>query len=147
MRLKDKVAFITGAAGGMGMQFSRAFLEEGARVLVTDMTAEMVDAAVAELGSPGSVIGAVVDVCERSSIEAAVTKAADTFGRLDILVNVAGGALHTPHKFNEIDEAAWDKVLDVNLKGTYLCSQVVVEQFRKQGGGGKIVNISAGSSV
>jgi 3-oxoacyl-[acyl-carrier protein] reductase len=62
---------------------------------------------------------------------------------LDILVNVAGGALHTPHKFNEIDEAAWDKVLDVNLKGTYLCSQVVVEQFRKQGNGGKIVNISA----
>jgi NAD(P)-dependent dehydrogenase (short-subunit alcohol dehydrogenase family) len=143
MRLKNKVTFITGAAGGMGMQFGRAFLKEGARVLVTDITAEMVDAAVAELNSPDSVIGAVVDVCRRSSIEAAVAKAADTFGRLDILVNVAGGALHTPHKFNEIDEAAWDKVLDVNLKGTYLCCQVVVEQFRKQGDGGKIVNISA----
>ena len=59
MRLKDKVTFITGAAGGMGMQFGRSFLEEGARVLVTDMTAEMVDATVAELDSPGSVIGAV----------------------------------------------------------------------------------------
>ena len=93
MRLKNKVTIITGAAGGMGMQFGRAFLEEGARVLVTDMTAEMVDAAVAELDSPGSVIGAVVDVCRRSSIEAAVVKAADTFGRLDILVNVAGGGL------------------------------------------------------
>jgi NAD(P)-dependent dehydrogenase (short-subunit alcohol dehydrogenase family) len=143
MRLKDKVAFITGAAGGMGQQFCHAFLKEGARVLVTDMTAEMVDGAVAELDSPDSVIGAVVDVCERSSIEAAVAKAADTFGRLDILVNVAGGALYTPHKFSEIDETAWDKVLNVNLKGTYLCCQVVVEQFRKQGDGGKIVNISA----
>ena len=127
----------------MGQVFCQAFLKEGARVLVTDMTAEMVDAAVAELDSPDSAIGAVVDVCERSSVEAAVARAVDSFGRLDILVNVAGGALYTPHKFSEIDEAAWDRVLDVNLKGTYLCCQVAVEQFRKQGDGGKIVNISA----
>ncbi len=53
------------------------------------------------------------------------------------------GSIHTPHKFQAIDEASWDKVVDVNLKGTFLCCQIVVEQFRKQGGGGKIVNISA----
>jgi NAD(P)-dependent dehydrogenase (short-subunit alcohol dehydrogenase family) len=121
MRLKDKVAFITGASGGLGKHFCKAFLKEGARVCVTDIAQEMVDTAIAELDSPDSVMGAVVDVCRRSTIEAAVTKAVETFGSLDILVNVAGGALHTPHKFDEIDEAAWDKVVDINLKGTYLC--------------------------
>jgi 3-oxoacyl-[acyl-carrier protein] reductase len=143
MRLKEKVAFITGASGGLGVHFCKAFLKEGARVCVTDIAQEMVDRAVAELDSADSVTGAVVDVCQRATIEAGVAKAVDAFGRLDILVNVAGGALHTPHQFEEIDEAAWDKVVDINLKGTYLCCQVAVEQFRKQGDGGKIVNISA----
>jgi NAD(P)-dependent dehydrogenase (short-subunit alcohol dehydrogenase family) len=143
MRLKDKVALITGAGGGLGKHFCKAFLKEGARVCVTDISDELVDGAVAELNSPDAVMGTVVDVCRRTTIEAAVAKAVATFGHLDILVNVAGGALHTPHKLDEIDEAAWDKVVDINLKGTYLCCQAAVVQFRKQGTGGKIVNISA----
>jgi 3-oxoacyl-[acyl-carrier protein] reductase len=143
MRLKDKVALITGASGGLGKHFCKAFLKEGARVCVTDVAQGMVDAAIAELESADAVIGAVVDVCRRATIEAAVSRVVKAFGSLDILINVAGGALHTPHKFEEIDEAAWDKVVDINLKGTYLCCQVAVEQFRKQGSGGKIVNISA----
>jgi len=143
MRLKKKVAFITGASGGLGIHFCRAFLKEGARICVTDIAREMVEGALAELDSPDSVTGAVVDVCQRATIEAGVAKTVDAFGRLDILVNVAGGALHTPHQFEKIDEAAWDKVVDINLKGTYLCCQVAVEQFRKQGDGGKIVNIAA----
>ena len=143
MRLKEKVAFITGASGGLGNHFCKAFMKEGAQVCVTDVAQDMVDAAIAELDAADAVVGAVVDVCRRSTIEAAVNKAVETFGHLDILVNVAGGALHTPHKFEEIDEIAWDKVVDINLKGTYMCSQVAVGQFRKQGNGGKIVNISA----
>ena len=143
MRLKGKVAFITGASGGLGKHFCQAFLNEGAKVCVTDITAEMVDQALADLEAPDSAMGAVVDVCQRSSIETAVAKTIDNFARVDILVNVAGGALHTPHIFSEIDEVAWDKVVDINLKGTFLCCQVLVDQFRKQGQGGKIVNISA----
>ena len=143
MRLKDKVALITGGSGGLGKNFCKAFLNEGAKVCVTDISEELVDNTVAELNSPGSAIGSVVDVCQRRTIQAAVSTAVKEFGHLDILVNVAGGALHTPHKFQAIDEASWDKVVDVNLKGTFLCCQIVVEQFRKQGGGGKIVNISA----
>jgi NAD(P)-dependent dehydrogenase (short-subunit alcohol dehydrogenase family) len=143
MRLKDKVVFITGASGGMGRAFCRAFLHEGAKVCVTDLSEELVKDAVAELGSPDSVTGAVVDVCARPSIESALGRILQRFGRVDILINTAGGALHTPHKLEEIDETAWDKVVDVNLKGTFLCCQVIVEQFRKQGDGGKIVNISA----
>ena len=143
MRLTDKVALITGGSGGLGKNFCKAFLDEGAKVCVTDISEELVDNTVAELNSPGSAIGSVVDVCQRRTIQAAVSTAVKEFGHLDILVNVAGGALHTPHKFQEIDEASWDKVVDINLKGTFLCCQIVVEQFRKQGGGGKIVNISA----
>jgi len=143
MRLKEKVALITGASGGLGKHFCKAFLKEGARVCVTDVAQEMVDSAIKELDAANGVTGAVVDVCSRSTIEAAVAGAVEAFGSLDILINVAGGSLHTPHKFEEIDEAAWDKVVDINLKGTYLCCQVAVEQFRKQGSGGKIVNISA----
>ena len=143
MRLTDKVALITGASGGLGKNFCKAFLNEGAKVCVTDISEELVDNTVTELNSPGSVIGSVVDVCQRRTIQAAVSTAVKEFGHLDILVNVAGGALHTPHKFQEIDEASWDKVVDINLKGTFLCCQIVVEQFRTQGGGGKIVNISA----
>ena len=113
------------------------------KVVVTDITEKMVSAGLAELKAPDSTLSAVVDVCQRSTIEAAVAQAVKRFGRLDILVNVAGGALHTPYKFQEVDDASWDKVVDVNLKGSFLCCQVVVEQFRKQGGGGKVVNVSA----
>jgi NAD(P)-dependent dehydrogenase (short-subunit alcohol dehydrogenase family) len=143
MRLKDRVAMVTGASGGLGKHFCKALLSEGAKVGVTDIAQDMVDDAVASMDASGAAIGAVVDVCQKKTIEAAVSKLVEEFGRLDILVNVAGGALHTPPKFEDIDEASWDKVVDVNLKGTFLCSQVAVEQFRKQGEGGKIVNISA----
>jgi len=143
VRLRDKVVFVTGASGGLGGHFCRAFLREGAKVVGTDITEKMVSAGLAELKAPDSTLSAVVDVCQRSTIEAAVAQAVKRFGRLDILVNVAGGALHTPHKFQEIDDASWDKVVDVNLKGSFLCCQVVVEQFRKQGGGGRIVNVGA----
>jgi NAD(P)-dependent dehydrogenase (short-subunit alcohol dehydrogenase family) len=143
MRLTDKVVFVTGASGGLGGHFCKAIVQEGAKVIVTDVTEELVSGALDELKAPEVTLGAVVDVCRRSTIEAAVAQAVNRFGRLNILVNVAGGSLHSPYKFQEIDDTSWDKVVDVNLKGTFLCCQVVVEQFRKQGGGGKIVNVSA----
>lgn len=143
MRLKDKVVIITGASGGLGRSFCKAFLNEGANVCVTDITKELVDNTVTELDSPDSVMGVVADVCQQHTIEDMVSSLVEKFGRLDILVNSAGGALYTPHKCEEIDEASWDKVVDVNLKGTFLCCQVAVQQFRRQGSGGKIVNISA----
>ena len=141
--LRNKVVFTTGASGGLGRYFCKAFLKEGARVCVTDIDGTMVSNTLKELGLSEFTMGAVVDVCDRPSIEAAVAKVIKRFGRLDILVNSAGGALHTPNQLQDIDEASWDRVVDVNLKGSFLCSQVAVEQFRKQGGGGKIVNISA----
>jgi NAD(P)-dependent dehydrogenase (short-subunit alcohol dehydrogenase family) len=143
MRLKEKVAIVTGASGGMGLNFCKALLKEGASVCVNDISPDLVDRAVKELEVLGPVIGAVADVCDTAMLDAMVTRVTDRFGRLDLLINNAGGSLHTPHKVVEIDEVSWDKVVDVNLKGTFLCCQAAIKQFRKQGGGGKIVNISA----
>ena len=143
MRLKDKVVIVTGSAGGLGFYFCKAFLKEGAKVAVNDISEELVDKAVSELSSSGQVIGVVANVCQQSAIENMVARVVQTYGRLDILVNNAGGSLHTPYKFGEISEEHWDRVVDVNLKGTFLCCQAAVKQFRKQGGGGKIVNVSA----
>jgi len=142
MRLKDRVVVITGASGGLGFHFCKAFLREGAKVGVNDISGELVDKAVSELSPLGPVMGLVADVCQRQAVENMVAKVVQTYGRLDILVNNAGGSLHTPHKFEEIEEGDWDKVLNVNLKGTFICCQSAVKQFRTQGGG-RIVNISA----
>lgn len=143
MRLQDKVTLITGACGGLGKHFCKAFLKEGAKVCVSDIVPELVEERVKELAVLGPVAALVGDVQDPASVEQMVEGAVDAFGRLDFLVNNAGGALHTPHKLEEIDEASWDKVVDVNLKGTFLCCQAAAQQFRRQGGGGKIVNISA----
>ena len=143
MRLKDKVAIITGASGGLGINFCKAFLKEGAKIGISDISQELVGEAVKELTPLGPVVGVVADVCQQHTVENMVSRIVDKFGRLDILVNSAGGAFYTPHKCEEIDEVSWDKVVDVNLKGTFLCCQVAIQQFRRQGSGGKIVNISA----
>jgi NAD(P)-dependent dehydrogenase (short-subunit alcohol dehydrogenase family) len=143
MRLKDKVAVVTGASGGLGINFCKALLKEGAKVCVNDLSRELVDRAVAELNPLGAVLGVVADICRQQAVESMVSVIVKSFGCIDILINNAGGSLNTPHKFDEISEADWDKVVDVNLKGSFLCAQEVVKQFRRQGGGGKIVNISA----
>jgi len=143
MRLKDKVAIITGASGGLGINFCKAFLKEGAKIGISDISQELVGEAVKELTPLGPVVGVVADVCQQHTVEDMVSRVVEKFGSLDILVNSAGGALYTPYKCEEIDEVSWDKVVDVNLKGTFLCCQVAIQQFRRQGSGGKIVNISA----
>jgi NAD(P)-dependent dehydrogenase (short-subunit alcohol dehydrogenase family) len=142
MRLKDKVAVITGSASGLGFTYCKAFLKEGAKVVVNDISKELVGQAVRDLSPSGPVMSAVANVCDQSEVENMIAAVVQTFGRLDILVNNAGGSLHTPYRFEEIKGEDWDKVVDVNLKGAFLCCQSAVKQFRKQGGG-KIVNVSA----
>jgi NAD(P)-dependent dehydrogenase (short-subunit alcohol dehydrogenase family) len=141
--LKDKVIWITGACGGLGKNFCKAFLGEGASICLTDIDEDLIADTLREFDAAEKMMGAVVDVCRRSTIEASVSRMVAHFGKLDALVNVAGGSLYTPNKFEDIDEGSWDKVVDVNLKGTFLCSQAAAGQFRKQGRGGKIVNVSA----
>ena len=144
MRLKDKISIVTGSAAGLGKVIALAMAEEGARVVVCDVNEQALQTTAKEIEQISKpALPVLADVSDKKQVARMVQKAIDTFGRIDILVNNAGGALHTPHKLEEVDEKDWDKVVNINLKGAFLCSQAVIAQMRKQGTGGKIVNISA----
>lgn len=135
-RLAGRVALITGAAGGIGSAIARAFAAEGADLALLDRAAP--DALAAGLG--GRTLALAADVTRRQQVLDAVARTTAAFGRLDILVNVAGivsfGAAAT------LDEAEWDRVIDINLKGTFLCCQAVIGPMRA-GGYGRIINLGS----
>lgn len=142
MRLKGKVSIITGGAQGIGQATARKFAAEGAIVIVCDMRADAVEAAVAELRKTPGVIadGHVVDVTKRPQIDAMVTAVKARHGRIDALVNNAGITLDA--RLQKMTDAQFDKVIDVNLKGTYNCAQAVLETMLEQGSG-SITNASS----
>ena len=142
MRLKGKVSIITGGAQGIGQATARKFAEEGAIVIVCDMRAEAVEAAVADLRKTPGVIaeGHVVDVTKRAQIDAMVAAVKARYGRIDALVNNAGITLDA--RLQKMTDAQFDKVIEVNLKGTYNCAQAVLETMIEQGSG-SITNASS----
>jgi 3-oxoacyl-[acyl-carrier protein] reductase len=142
VRLKGKVSIITGGAQGIGQATARKFAEEGAIVIVCDMRAEAVEAAVADLRkTPGVVAdGHVVDVTKRPQIDAMVAAVKARHGRIDALVNNAGITLDA--RLQKMTDAQFDKVIDVNLKGTYNCAQAVLETMIEQASG-SITNASS----
>lgn len=142
MRVKDKVAIVTGAGSGNGRGIVLRLAEEGAKVVVADMsergaqeTAAMIEAA------GGRAIVVRADVSRRDQVEAMVAATMEQFGQIDILVNNAGVESMAP--LLELPEAEWDRVLGVNLKGPFLCTQAVGREMVKAGRGGKIVNIGS----
>jgi NAD(P)-dependent dehydrogenase (short-subunit alcohol dehydrogenase family) len=142
MRLKDRVAIVTGAARGIGQAYSLALAREGAKVVAADVLscAETV-AKVQDAG--GEALGMTVDVADAQSTEAMAAQTVQRFGRIDILVNnaaVYGGLKLTP--FEQIPEAEWDRVMAVNVKGIWLCCKAVLPAMKRQGQG-KIINISS----
>ena len=141
MRLKDRVALITGAAQGIGFACAKAFVAEGARVMVSDVNEERGRAAASELGC------AFVrcDVSKKAEVTAAVAAAVEKLGRLDILVANAG-IVHAAD-FLDLEEADFERVLSVNLKGIFLAGQAAARQMVKQGEGGAIVNMSSVNAV
>jgi 3-oxoacyl-[acyl-carrier protein] reductase len=142
-RLLDKNVIVTGAARGMGLAIAKALYEEGARVAIIDIDAKGVMDAAQQLDSKSSrAIGRRVDITNKAEIENLVKEIKKLWGSVDILVNNAGGALNTPYVLEQIEEKDWNLVVDVNLKGTFLCSQAVIPEMVKQKGG-VIVNISA----
>lgn len=139
MRLRDRVALVTGAAGGIGGAVARAFAREGASLCLADRTGTRVIAT--DLARTGArTIEAVLDVTRRAEVDAAVEATLAAFGRLDILVNVAGVVSMGPAA--TLDEAEWDRVLGINLKGSFLCCQAVIPAMRAQGYG-RIVNLGS----
>ncbi len=142
-RLIDKNAMVTGAARGMGLAIAKALHREGARVALVDVDGEGVLAAAASVDlDPERAIGRRVDVTDKSEIAVAIEEMKKQWGGVDILVNNAGGALNTPYLLDQIRENDWDLVVDINLKGAFLCSQMVIPEMARRGGG-VIVNMSA----
>lgn len=142
MRLKDRVAIVTGAARGIGQTYCLALAREGAKVVAVDILscAETV-AKIQQAG--GEALAVTADVANSQSTQAMAIQTVQRFGRIDILVNNAaiyGGLKLTP--FEQIPEAEWDWVMAVNVKGIWLCCKAVIPTMKQQGTG-KIINISS----
>ena len=140
-RLKGKVALISGGAKGMGAVEARMFAKEGASLVLGDVLEDEGAKLALEISAGGaSCVFTPLDVRKTSQWESAVTKAMSAYGRLDILVNNAG----VTSRMNLLDttEEDWDRVLDINAKGSFLGIKAVIPAMRKSGGG-SIVNISS----
>lgn len=133
MLLSGKTAVISGAAGprGIGLATARRFAAEGARVAILDLDAAQAADAAAGLGPQH--LGLACDVTDRDACAEAAARCIAAFGRIDSLVNNAG--VTQPVRFMDIDADGWNRILDVNLRGTLLLSQAFVPQMRAQGGG------------
>ena len=142
-RLEGRVGLVTGSAQGMGLAIATTLADEGAKVVIADIQEDTIEQSVKDLTSKGvEALGVKIDVTDKGSVAAGIKKVVDEWGRLDLLVNNAGGALHTPHILGEIEEKHWDLVVNVNLKGAFFCCQQAIPVMVKQGKGA-IVNISA----
>lgn len=149
MLLDNKVAIVTGGAKGIGYAIVRRFLEEGARVTIADVDEAAGERAAKELSSKGNVQFIACDVGERLDVRNMVTATIDAFGDIHVLVNDA--AVLAAADFLDLEEADFDRVLRVNLKGAFLCSQAVarhmVERIKAGAPPGAIVNMSSVNAV
>jgi 3-oxoacyl-[acyl-carrier protein] reductase len=135
--LKDKVAIVTGGAAGIGEAIALFFHEQGAKVAVVDRDSA---GAAATAGRCGDALAIQADMRDRASLESAVAQTIQRYGRIDVLVNNAG--IYPRRAFLEITDEQWDEMQDVNLKGTFRITQMVVPHMIRQGAG-KIINISS----
>ena len=142
MRLQDKVAIVTGAGSGNGRGIALRLAEEGARVVVADVNEAGAAETVALIEAAGGQARVVrADVSRREQVEELVKAALAGFGQIDILVNNAG--VESMRPFLELPEAEWDRIMGVNLKGPFLCSQLAAREMAQAGRGGKIINIGS----
>lgn len=139
MRLQGKTALITGAARGIGLEFARAYIAEGATVALADINGEAVANAAASLGPQAH--GIVMDVTAQPSIKAGFAAAIRQMGKLDILVNNA--ALFSAAPIVEITRADYDKLFSVNVAGTLFCLQAAAKHMIERGQGGAIINMAS----
>jgi 2-hydroxycyclohexanecarboxyl-CoA dehydrogenase len=144
MTQKTKVAVVTGGASGIGAAICRRLAKDGIDIAVWDLnqqTAEEVAEQVRALGQRA--IASLVDVSDRKNVEAAAAEARDKLGKVTILVNSAG--MHATGAFAELTDEIWDQVMSVNLKGTFICTQVLLRDML-EAQWGRVINISSSSA-
>ena len=140
MRLKDRVALVTGAAQGIGLATVERFAAEGAKLVLADLNGAKVRAAAEKLGG----LGIEADLGAAAGAQAAVAKAIEAHGALDILVNNAGGSGRTTAtEIEAVTDEIWDQVIGLNLRSTFLCCRAAIPHMKARGYG-RIVNISSG---
>jgi 3-oxoacyl-[acyl-carrier protein] reductase len=146
MRLNGKVALVTGGSRGIGKAICLTYAREGARVAVNyTKGAREAEAVVAEIkATGGQAIPVMADVSQRSQVKKMVEEVLGAFGRIDVLVNNAG--ILIPTNLMETSDEEWDRVMDVNLKGPFICMQEVAKTMIKQGGG-RIISTSSISGL
>lgn len=139
MKLKDKIALITGGARGIGLGFAEAFIKEGAKVIIVDVNIERASEAARELGPNAKAMK--LDVTDLHAIDAIVKEIDQAYGGIDILVNNA--AIFDMAPINEITEASYEKVFSINLKGPLFMMKAVSNVMIARGRGGKIINMAS----
>ena len=141
MKLEGKVALITGAARGIGRAIAEELARCGADLVVVDIRRELLDETAAALRErAGRVVALEVDVTRRQEVDEMVERAVGELGRIDVCVNNAG--IIKVQGFFEVEEADWDRIMDVNAKGVFLCGQAVARQMVRQGSG-RIINVAS----
>ena len=130
MQLKDKVAYITGSASGIGKEIAILFAREGAKVVIADLNKQAADATAAELQAAGAqALGVAVDVTSEEQVDASVEEAAKAFGGIDILVSNAG--VQIVHPVEEFSFADWKKMLAIHLDGAFLTTKACLKHMYK----------------
>jgi 3-oxoacyl-[acyl-carrier protein] reductase len=149
-RLEGRVAIVTGGGHGIGKAYARGLAGEGASVVIAEIDGAAAGAVAGALTQEGlKAIAVETDVSRWDSVEAMARRAVEAYGRIDILVNNAAIFATVPMSrapFDEIDPAEWDRMMSVNLKGTWFACRAVVPQMKQQAYG-KIVNISSGTAL
>ncbi|MCL5069921.1 MAG: SDR family oxidoreductase [Actinobacteria bacterium] len=145
MLLQNKVSIITGGAKGIGKAIAEVFAKEGSTVVIADIDKDEALKTAEEIKNSVKVktLALRVDVSNKKSVDSMIKKTIDEFGQIDILVNNAGTQKPTP--FLDFTEELWDRIIDINLKGTFLCSQAAAKEMVKRKYG-KIINISSCSA-
>ena len=140
--VRGKRAIVTGASSGLGRQFARTLAGEGARVALVARRVDRLEALAREIGSAGGEAVAIgMDVSDGGSLRGGVARAEEALGGIDVLVNNAGVVIHKP--LLEHDEADWEAVTGVNLRGAYLLALEAARRMVAQGRGGSIINIAS----
>jgi 3-hydroxybutyrate dehydrogenase len=138
MRLKDKVAYVTGAASGIGREIALVYAREGAKVAIADLNEAAAKATAAEIvQAGGQAIGVAVDVTNEDQVEASVAAAIKAFGTVDVLVSNAG--IQIVHPVEEFTLADWRKMLAIHLDGAFLTTRACVREMKAAGHGGSII--------